>query len=944
MTRLPLLILALLLLAAPAAADEVWEKQLGEKITAVATDEYGDRIFVGTESGMLYCYDSAGSVVWSVQVTTASGNPEIADIEIDSAGGYILVRGSGDPYGSMQLRDVATGNTIWDEFISTTDTVDVAISQGGGIAVQMWESPFHFRVRTPDNIWWKEGPISSVTDVAISGSGDWVALAKASDLQKYTLAIPDPDTWLHKVYNGRDRAWEYRIPHVISGSIDGAQTNYQIEIRVIRGSGTNSGNTTYLPDCLSDFRDIRFTADDGATELPFYRKSVVGSTATFIVNVPSIPASPHTETIYIYWGTPVAPPDDSDPDAAYFFYDDFEDGVIDTSKWYIDYQNPDGVLQETSGYLELKSPYGSAGNNGVGIRPQGKYWLTGHGRIEMSVNTLSTYDGNNRNLNTYQFLADKEVYIRDDVTHSTMQRYIGGVWSGDAATLDTYVTHNFYLTTTNSLRWIAGSDWDATTSTSYNRVFPYFGTSQNGQKQYCGHIRVDWVATSKWTPNEPTHGAWGTKESIFSLQDTKTLDGTIIDIDAPETGGWVAVSTTTKTYIIQITDTGFGTTYSTDRTGTPYQIQVADGGSFAIEGRNILADIFRIDAVQVGTYTTGGAVQHVAIAQKNGLYAAAGSDDGKYYVFSKDAASSWYLLHASDSYAPVTALAMSWRGELLIVGRADGRLTAFQVSEQDATGTLKLNVFRANKPYAAATLRIEESDDSTTWGAPITLTTDSYGSVALPVQWGNHYRITVGDGETGTILQASPIKTEYVIIVPSELPVRLHLDYSTEYDPATGDIWIRYVDDEAKTNAVTFRLYRTADNALEYEETFNTIPAGGLLTNHSVSWTNSSYRVQMSAVRDGQTITNTWHQWVGADVAALPGELDDGIRLGIWFIVILFVAGLFSYLTGPQGAVVTSLFAAFLVLIGWLPLEPAVVALCVVWAFLGLLGRTSAER
>src|SRR5690554_1242858 len=86
MKRLALCLLALcLLLAAPVAAEEVWEKQLGEKITAVATDERGDRIFVGTESGMLYCYDAGGGVVWSQTFGTTP-------IEsISSAEDYLLV-------------------------------------------------------------------------------------------------------------------------------------------------------------------------------------------------------------------------------------------------------------------------------------------------------------------------------------------------------------------------------------------------------------------------------------------------------------------------------------------------------------------------------------------------------------------------------------------------------------------------------------------------------------------------------------------------------------------------------------------------------------------------------------------------------------------------------------------------------------------------------------
>lgn len=928
MKRLALLLLALLLLAAPAAAAEVWEKSLGEEITAVATDERGDRIFVGTESGMLYCYNSAGSEVWSL-----NAGAQITEMAVDGAGDILMI-GAGDG-SSARIVDPQTGTVLFSHVIQSPKYIAISQTRPLGAHLLMDYALPTLRLLEREGSScrvWAHYDILPASGLALSGDASWLTTYQESSLRLYQLSVPQRGEWL---ISGTWAPYHKRVAHTITGTT-AALTNYPVEVTVIRGAGSSSGSTLYAPDCRADFNDIRFTAADGVTQIPYYLESVVGSTATFLVNVPSIPASPATATIYVYWANPAATTTTSDPDAQWIFYDDFEDGSINTSLWTVTTGGA-GTVTETGGYLEIYAS-GALADYATVTGPTVSYPAPSQIIANVSFHEVPSY----RERVRIPPIGGGDIGVFSDVTSGGQQLYWDG-FTGYSTTLNTNQLLHAWWTPGGNATYTYGSDWNVTRSPAASSVSIMFRDGDTGA-YYGGHTRIYDIGVTSYNSSVFFTRSWSSVESVVTPQDTKTLDGTIIDIDAPETGDWVAVSTTTKTYIIQITDSGFGTVYSADRTGTPYDLAIANNGANLIEGRGILADIFRFDGVQTGTYSAGGPVQHVALAQKNGLYAAAGSDDGKYYIFSKDESSAWYLLHASDSYDPVTALAMTWRGELLIVGRADGRLTAFQVSEQDASGTVKLNVFKDNKPYAAATLRIEASDDGTTWGAPITLTADSYGSVALPVQWGNHYRVTVGDEETETTLQASPIKTEYVIIVPSSLPVRLHLDYSTEYDPATGDIWLRYVDDEAKTNAVTFRLYRTADNALEYEETFSTIPAEGLLTNHSVSWTNSSYRVQMSAVRDGQTITNTWHQWVGADVAALPGELDDGIRLGIWFIVILFVAGLFSYLTGPQGAVVTSLLAAFLVLIGWLPLEPAVVALCVVWAFLGLLGRTSAER
>jgi len=98
--------------------------------------------------------------------------------------------------------------------------------------------------------------------------------------------------------------WQYRKLHKIRGSTAGEVTDYQIRIVVHYGSGTDNGEHVYLDGkCRSDFGDIRFTADDGVTELPYWiEEKVDGNYAVFWVKIPYIPAYPDTTTIYIYYG------------------------------------------------------------------------------------------------------------------------------------------------------------------------------------------------------------------------------------------------------------------------------------------------------------------------------------------------------------------------------------------------------------------------------------------------------------------------------------------------------------------------------------------------------------------------------------------------------------------------------------------------------------------
>ena len=935
MKRLALLLLALVLLAPAAGAVEVWEKQLGEKITAVATDERGDLIFVGTEDGMLYAYTANGDVVLSKQLPTT-----IQQIETDSEGRGIILRRPGrvdyyDRDGS-RVYTRGTGSYLpWSvditrdgsAFIYLTNR-DLGIYLSDGSAVIPF--PAH-PIGTP-----------TAASAAIAGDGSWFVYGATASgtttLYHYILSLPN-DHW----YREDSKYSRYRVHGTIS-DINSPLSGYPIQIKVVRASGTSTGDTVYAPECRSDFADIRFTASDGVTELPHYLASISGNTATFYVQT--------TESdIYIYWGNLAT--SHSDPAVGTYLYDEFLGSSLDPARWTgfggASRTVADGKLTISGnnvGFSGVRSTLLFSGGNvritttsiGTDLGGQGSYWIGFFGVGQIPVSTGATDDpatlkrAGARELDgsNYASTADGTTAQKSKLSSGWGGTKPWGIdWQGTQATISCGSSSATLSNapTSNCDIMLAIGD----TSSAYGPVT----------------MVIDKVELFAPLPDLVSYSAsWGPVESTAPLQDTKTLDGTIVDIDAPETGDWVAVSTTTKTYIIEITDSGFGTVYSADRTGTPYDVAIANNGANTIEGRGILADIFRFDGAQVGTYTAGGPVRTVAVAQKNGLYAAAGSDDGKYYIFSKDESSSWYLLHASDSEDPVTAIAMSWRGEIAIIGRADGRLTAFQVSEQDATGTVKLNVFKANKPYAAAPLRIEDGGTNQEWSAPITVTTDDYGVAVVPVQWGHYLRITVGDDELSRVLVATPSQAEYVIYIPTDLPLRAGANYRSWYDSVSSRLYYSYFDTRGKTHVATFEIIRNSDNEVVHTETF-TLMSGDTSTHTGyyqipAGFTNTSYRVHLTA-SGSPSFSNTWHQWISGEsgVASLPVELSDTLKIGVFMVLLLFIGGIFSYFSGPHGAVVVSLVAAMLVFWGWLPISPAVVVLCVVWAFLGLLGRTS---
>lgn len=95
--------------------------------------------------------------------------------------------------------------------------------------------------------------------------------------------------------------WGKRKSHIINYAT-GAGTLYPIKIIVHKGSGSDSGADVYLGTSVrDDFKDVRFTDNDGATVLDCFMESYTsGSVATFWVEVAD-DLSSVAATIYVYY-------------------------------------------------------------------------------------------------------------------------------------------------------------------------------------------------------------------------------------------------------------------------------------------------------------------------------------------------------------------------------------------------------------------------------------------------------------------------------------------------------------------------------------------------------------------------------------------------------------------------------------------------------------------
>src|SRR5579863_836024 len=119
-------------------------------------------------------------------------------------------------------------------------------------------------------------------------------------------------------------SWLYRSLVTVANPGGTTLTNYQVHVVL----GASFDFTKAQPNGA----DIRFTASDGVTALPFWIESwnPTTSSASLWVKVPSIPAA--GATLYMYYGNSAAV-SASSGSSTFDFFDDFSLGSIDTTKW-----------------------------------------------------------------------------------------------------------------------------------------------------------------------------------------------------------------------------------------------------------------------------------------------------------------------------------------------------------------------------------------------------------------------------------------------------------------------------------------------------------------------------------------------------------------------------------------------------------------------------------
>lgn len=348
--------------------------------------------------------------------------------------------------------------------------------------------------------------------------------------------------------------WDYRKSHTLTGSSAGAQTYYQMRVKVHRSSGEDSGEDVYVgTKCREDFGDIRFTKADETTPLDYWLEEIVGSVATFWVEVDSIPDSPSTIDIYIYYGNSGATTT-SDGEDTFLLFDNFDDNDFDTAKWDL----ITGSMLEQNQRLEGQSP-------GAWDMVRSDDTFAYH--IALHITARGTMD-----LSGWDFYFGYEAQELMGVQNVDTWKIVhkGGfiTWDTSPPAFVDDVWYKLEIRIDGAKTWwlIDDVEYNYESNSTANNLRMQVDTSLEGQ--------YDNAFIRKFVDPEPAHTSWGDEETSVVVPTVTTQAATGLTVGAGTLHG-----TITATGGENADERGFDWDYDS---GAPYAYEETDLGDFGV--------------------------------------------------------------------------------------------------------------------------------------------------------------------------------------------------------------------------------------------------------------------------------------------------------------------------------------------------------------------------
>jgi len=298
--------------------------------------------------------------------------------------------------------------------------------------------------------------------------------------------------------------FKYRRKITITEQSGSDLTDYQVLIEL------NSTNFDFT-HTQTNGEDIRFT-DANGNLLSYWIEEwdAVNESAKVWVKVPSIPANSEVE-IFMYYGNPTLM-SESNGDAVFDFFDDFEGTSIDTSKW--ERTHTGGSTSVSDSVVSISASNGAwegwkapAYQFGAGLiyESKKKFSATDNG---MQIDGLSDFG-------TTTFFGNDALLHNFEVYHNQVRTYNdGSATTNDMTNLEDksevwHIIRIIWKSTTEAVFEVLNEDYSLDTTITHttnvpdaNNLVPFFRGSAYSDNS-CTHY-WDWIRVRKYTEPEPS--------------------------------------------------------------------------------------------------------------------------------------------------------------------------------------------------------------------------------------------------------------------------------------------------------------------------------------------------------------------------------------------------------------------------------------------------------
>ena len=316
--------------------------------------------------------------------------------------------------------------------------------------------------------------------------------------------------------------WNRRKSKIISGTTAGAQTNYQLQLTIYNGSGTDTNTTVYLGgNCRSDFGDVRFTSSNGSTLLDYWIESFTSGVSAIVwIKIDSIPASPSQATIYVYYDNPSAI-SLSNGTNTFDFFDDFDGTSLDP-KWTVD---SNVTTYSVSGSkITITGVSGSWGllkgihasfplANSYIVEVKDFTW-SDNSKTPITIRGIGLYPASPSGWTDGCTAENNDSWTGNSGSYETYINTVQGYWTGQGtAGLSGTMQFKFLKDATTSSIYINGTlrdgpDSDTRSTTQIYMLLQAYGSPYS----WSGNATFDRILAHKYSSPEPAWSTTGTEE------------------------------------------------------------------------------------------------------------------------------------------------------------------------------------------------------------------------------------------------------------------------------------------------------------------------------------------------------------------------------------------------------------------------------------------------